>query len=133
MIENALLLRTRRSGRIYAGFERLSQMQPVVDRYLRIADISDTVYVFGENDWLPPRHPNLRYIYLPSEFTLAHESFVIADCLNHHAALVARPSQDYPGQNSEALDFNVFKSSNPVIVSQLALALEGVIDRSVAI
>ena len=38
MIENALLLRNR-SGRVYAGFEKLSYLQPVVDRYLR-ADVS---------------------------------------------------------------------------------------------
>src|ERR1051325_12168614 len=58
LIENALLLRTHRGGRLYAGFQRMSHMEPVVDRYMRIADISERVYVFGEPDWTPPRHPN---------------------------------------------------------------------------
>ena len=53
MIENALLLRTNRAGRIYAGFEKLSCMQPIAHRYLRIADVSETVYIFGEPDWKP--------------------------------------------------------------------------------
>ena len=39
MVENALLLRTNRGGRVYAGFENFSQLQPIVDRYLRIADV----------------------------------------------------------------------------------------------
>ena len=50
MIENALLLRTNRSGRVYAGFERLSYFQPIMDRCSRIADISDSVYLFGQDD-----------------------------------------------------------------------------------
>src|SRR5215208_4541384 len=62
LIENAILLRTHRGGRLYAGFEKLSRMEPVVDRYMRIADVSERVYVFGEPDWKPPRHPNMRAI-----------------------------------------------------------------------
>src|SRR5215210_7431589 len=73
LIENALLLRARRTGRIYAGFERLSHMEPVIDRYLRIADMSEHVYVFGEADWKPPRHPNLKVITLPGDYRLARE------------------------------------------------------------
>jgi hypothetical protein len=62
LIENAVLLRTHRGGRLYVGFERLSRMEPVVDRYMRIADLSERVYVFGEPDWPaatpePARHP----------------------------------------------------------------------------
>ena len=89
MIENALLLKTNRTGRIYAGFEKLSCMQPVIDRYLRIADISESVYVFGEADWQPPRHPNMRLIKLSPDVRLAREWFLIADSSSFPAALVA--------------------------------------------
>jgi len=51
MIENALLLRTNRAGRVYAGFEKFSQLQPIIDRYLRIADVSESVFIFGADDW----------------------------------------------------------------------------------
>src|SRR5215210_674422 len=73
LIENALLLRTHRGGRLYAGFEKLSRMEGVVDRYMRIADISERVYVFGEPDWKPPRHPNMRVITLDEDLKLARE------------------------------------------------------------
>ena len=52
LIENALLLRTNRTTRIYAGFERLSCMQPVIDRYLRIADTRfrvSVIHVIGQD------------------------------------------------------------------------------------
>ena len=57
MIENAILLRTNRSGRVYAGVEKFSALQPIIDRYMRIADVSESVYLFGQDDWRPPRHP----------------------------------------------------------------------------
>ena len=88
LIENALLLRTHRGGRVYAGFQRLSHMEPVVDRYMRIADISERVYVFGEPDWKPPSHPNMRVIGIPEGSRLAREWFVIADSPNMQVALV---------------------------------------------
>ena len=45
MIENAILLRTNRSGRVYAGVEKLSALQPIIDRYMRIADVSESVFL----------------------------------------------------------------------------------------
>jgi Sensory domain in DIguanylate Cyclases and Two-component system len=133
MIENALLMRTNRSGRIYAGFERLSFMQPVVDRYLRIADISEAVYVFGEHDWQPPRHPNIRYITLQPGLDINRESFLIADCSNYHAALVALDEDGIEKANGAHRSFRIFKSSNPAVVNQLAVSLEGMIDWSFSV
>lgn len=130
MIENALLMRANRSGRIYAGFERLSFMQPIVDRYLRIADLSETVYIFGEDDWHPPRHPNIRYVTLEPGLSINRESFLIADCSNYPAALVAVEEDSFEKANGGHRNFRIFKSSNPAVVSQLAGALEGMIDWS---
>ena len=39
-------------------------MEPVVDRYMRISDVSERVYVFGEPDWCPPRPAY--HLYYPS-------------------------------------------------------------------
>jgi len=133
MIENALLMRTNRSGRIYAGFEKLSLMRPVIERYLRIADISENVYVFGENDWQPPRHPNLRNVSLPPGSSLTRESFLIADCSTYHAALVAVSEGGVTGEKPDDRTFQAFKSSHPAAVAQLALALEGMIDQSLVV
>lgn len=132
LIENALVLRANRTGRIYAGFEKLSRMETVIDRYLRIADLSEHVYVFGEADWKPPRHPNMKLITFPGDFQLAREWFVIADSSTLQSALVAVDEDGFDVPALEARNFRAFKSSNPSIVARLASIAEGLIDSSLA-
>jgi hypothetical protein len=131
MIENALLLRTNRSGRVYAGFENFSAFQPVIDGYLRIADISEAVYLFGKNDWQLPRHPNVRLIPLQEDFRLARESFLIAHSSNFTTALVAT-HDDAIQTPIEQQIYHAIKTSDDLIVHRLADAVEGVIDWSIA-
>jgi DICT domain-containing protein len=128
MVENALLLRTSRSGRIYVGCESLSNLRPIIDRYMRIADISQNVFIFGEEDWTLPRHPNMRVIPLLPDSKLARESFLIADSPTLECALVARQED---AQEPQA--FRVLKTSNAKVVRRLASAIEGVIDWSLAV
>ena len=127
MIENAILLRTNRSGRVYAGVEKLSALQPIIDRYMRIADVSESVYLFGEDDWRPPRHPNIRLITLDQDFRLAREWFVITHSSSLSCALVAF---DESGVESlpEQIRYWAVKTSNSNLVGGLANAVEGVID-----
>jgi DICT domain-containing protein len=132
MIENALLLRANRTGRVYAGFEKLSQMEAVVERYLRIADLSERVYVFGEADWKPPRHPNMKLITLPEDCSLAHEWFVIVDSSTLRTALVGVDEDGFDVPLLEDRNFRAFKSSDPVIVAHLAEVVDGLIDISLA-
>jgi Sensory domain in DIguanylate Cyclases and Two-component system len=131
MIENAVLLRTNRAGRVYAGVEKLSALQPIIDRYMRIADISESVYLFGENDWRPPRHPNVRLISLKGDFRLTREWFVIADSSSLSCAIVAF---DEVGAETapEQIRYWALKTSNPAVVHALSKSVEGVIDWTLA-
>ena len=130
MIENAVLLRTNRAGRVYAGVEKLSALQPIIDRYMRIADISESVFLFGEDDWRPPRHPNIRLVGLNHDFRLAREWFVIAHSSSWSCAVVAF---DETGIDSpDLLRYWTFKTSNPAVVRALAKSAEGVIDWTLA-
>ena len=131
MIENAILLRTNRSGRVYAGVERFSALQPIIDRYMRIADISESVFLFGQNDWTPPRHPNITVIALNQDFRLAREWFVITHSNSMSSAVVAF---DEVGADSlpEQIRYWALKTSNARLVADLANAVEGVIDWSLA-
>jgi DICT domain-containing protein len=133
MIENAVLLRTHRAGRVYAGFERLSRMEAVISRYLRIADVSERVYVFGEPDWKPPRHPNMRVIALPHDSRIGREWFVIANSPVLKVALAA-VALNLSGDASanETRNFRALKTSNPVIIDRLAAITEELIDFSLA-
>jgi DICT domain-containing protein len=134
LIENAVLLRTHRAGRVYAGFEKLSTMETIVDRYLRIADVSERVYVFGEPDWHPPRHPNMRVIELAYDSRLAREWFVIASSPVMKVALVASDKDSTNAQpiSSEARRFRALKTSNPAIVARLTDIAEQLVDLSLA-
>jgi hypothetical protein len=132
LIENSLLLRTHRGGRVYAGFERLSRMETVVGLYMRIADVSERVYVFGEGDWQPPRHPNLRVVDVPGGVRLAREWFVIADSPNMHAALVAAGEQSADPAAPDPRYFRALKTTDPALVSRLAEAAESLADKWLA-
>ena len=131
MIENAILLRTNRSGRVYAGVEKLSALQPIIDRYMRIADVSESVFLFGQDDWRPPRHPNIRLITLNQDFRLAREWFVITHSKSLSSALVAFDEAGADGV-PEQIRYWALKTSNANLVWKLANAIEGVIDWSVA-
>ena len=130
LIENALLLRTHRGGRVYAGFQKMSNMEPVVDRYMRIADISERVYVFGEPDWTPPRHPNMAVVKLPAGVPLAREWFVVADSPALRVALVSLEEECAPSTPHEERYFRALKTHDPALVQRLAAAAESLIDRS---
>lgn len=134
LIENALLLRTNRKGRIYAGFQKLSRMESIIDRYLRIADVSEQLYVFGVADWKPPRHPHMKLITLTNENRLAREWFIIVDSTTLSAALVARAEDEAeaPHLPLETRNFRAFKSNDPAIVARLSATAENLIDSSLA-
>jgi len=132
LIENAVLLRTHRGGRLYAGFEKLSRMEPVVDRYMRIADVSERVYVFGEPDWKPPRHPNMRVIELEGSPRLAREWFVVADSPALRVALVGFDEGFDARAVPEERVLSALKTHDPVIVRRLASAAESLIDDSLS-
>lgn len=128
LIENALLLRTHRRGRVYAGFQRLSLMEPVVDLYMRIADLSERVFVLGEPDWCPPRHPHMRVIKLPGDVAVAHERFVIASSPTLCAAIVGVDEDPATITAPDAGQFSAVKSNDPKVVARLADAAEDLID-----
>ena len=130
LIENALLLRTNRTGRIYVGFEKLSRMEAVVDRYLRIADLSERVYVFGEADWKPPRHPNMKLVTFPESFRLAREWFVIANSSTLRVALLAIDEDGFDVPVLEKRNFRALKTSDPALVTELSAAAEELVDLS---
>jgi hypothetical protein len=98
---------------------------------MRIADVSETVYLFGYDDWKPPRHPNIRLITLNQDFRLAREWFVITQSKSMSCALVAF---DEVGLDStpEQIRYWALKTSNAQLVGELANAVEGVIDWSLA-
>ena len=77
---------TNRAGRVYAGFEKL-QLQPIVDRYLRIADVSEYV-TYLDKTLDSACHPNIR-VTLNADFRLAREWFQITQSPTLRTAFLA--------------------------------------------
>lgn len=130
LIENAVLLHTNRAGRIYAGFEKLSRMEAVADRYMRMADLSERVYVFGEMDWKPPRHPNMKLIAVAHDSKLSSEWFIIVDSPTLRVALVAHDEDGFDTPQLEARWFHAIKTNDPLLIDPLAVAAEKLVDAS---
>ncbi|HEV2762615.1 MAG TPA: DICT sensory domain-containing protein, partial [Pyrinomonadaceae bacterium] len=110
LIETAVILRANRAGRMYVGFERLSRMEYVADRFLRIADLSERLYVFGEPDWMPPRHPNLKAIKVRPEQKLAREWFLVVNSPSQRVALVARDEDGFDVPDLDERTFSALKT-----------------------
>lgn len=132
LIENQLLLRPVRTGRIYAGFQKLSRLRPIIDRYLRIADLSERVYVFGEDDWHPPRHPNMQPILIKPEAMLAREWFVIVESPSARLALIAVDETGWSVPVAEDRLFRALVSHDAKLIAHLADQAEVFIDDALA-
>src|SRR5215203_3187243 len=106
LIENAVLLRTHRGGRLYAGFERLSRMEAVVDPYMRVIELAGS-----------PR--------------LAREWFVVAHSPALRVALVGFDEEGLDARPvPEERTLSALKTHDPEVVRRLASAAESLIDGS---
>jgi DICT domain-containing protein len=83
-IERSLL---KARARVFAGFQRMSRFLPMQERYRKLAEYSETVYVFGVMDVTPPRIANVRYIALNEGDQLAREWFLVVDSPQYYSAL----------------------------------------------
>jgi DICT domain-containing protein len=83
-IERALF-KTR--ARVFAGFQHMSRFLPQEARYRKLAETSESVYVFGIMDVFPPPIAGIRYVPLRKDDQLAREWFLIADSPQYFSAL----------------------------------------------
>lgn len=85
-IENALLVDGAQT-RIFAGFQRLSRFLPQRKRYERLAELAESVFIFGVPDIEPPIISNLHYLPLMPTDQLSKEWFVVAYGQDYCSAL----------------------------------------------
>jgi len=78
-IMESVALNKKREGTIYAGFQKISRAEKIWDRYLKIADNVDKIYLFGEKDTTLESHPNIEFVYLPPNHKLIREWFLVMD------------------------------------------------------
>lgn len=88
-MENAIIDRQLQAD-VYAGFQYLSRVQPVLARYQKIGDIARQVWIFGQPDTVISSAPRLNFIYLPPEHKLIKEWFLVIRGETYTRGLLAR-------------------------------------------
>lgn len=74
-----VVLQKKREGTIYAGFQKLSRAEAIWDRYLKMAENVDKIYIYGEKDKVLTPHPKIEIVPLPSGHPLIREWFLVMD------------------------------------------------------
>lgn len=88
-IENITLQDAART-RIFSGFQLYSKFIPQMKRYTRLAELADTVYVFGVPDVELPAIPNITYMPIAATDSLAQEWFLVSYGADYASALATR-------------------------------------------
>lgn len=76
-IENATLIDGART-RIFSSFQRMSRFVPQIERYTKLAQKAEMIYVFGIPDVEVPKIENITYIPLTADDQLAREWFIVS-------------------------------------------------------
>lgn len=99
-IEDTVILDGVRA-RVFSSFQRMSSFLPQADRYRRLAENADSVYVFAYPDIQPPPIVNITYVPIPEDSQLAREWFIVADARDYYTALV---TEELPGGPSRRFE-----------------------------
>lgn len=75
----SVVLQKQREGTVYAGFQKISRAEAIWDRYLKMADNVDKIYVFGEKDKALAPHPKIEIVPLKPGHPLIREWFLVMD------------------------------------------------------
>lgn len=85
-IENASI-QDGAQTRVFSAFQRMSRFLPQVERYKKLAERSESIYVFGVPDVPVPEIPRVTYIHLEPHMQLAKEWFLVSYGKGYASAL----------------------------------------------
>lgn len=85
--EGIALERYGSDARVYAGFERLSRLRPVLPRYRALGERVQRLVLFGQDDYVPPICATTVDV---ADGPMAREWFLLVSAPNYKALLVAR-------------------------------------------
>ena len=118
----SVALNKKREGTIYVGFQKVSRAKKIWDRYLKIADNVDKIYLFGEKDATLESHPNIEFVYLPPKHKLTREWFLVMDIKFSKNMMVA---YDLDGFGTLEIDRNRhFKGAKTVNINHIDKTIE---------
>ncbi|MCA0969551.1 histidine kinase [Halobacillus litoralis] len=122
MMEN-LVLTKKLKGNVYAGFQKLSRAENVIERFQAMTEYSN-VHIFGVDDVGVTKDDGINYIDLPTTSELVREWFLVIDAPNFKSMMVAYDLDGFGVHEvEEGRNFKGAKSSNPKVVSHAASLL----------
>jgi len=128
IMESVVLKAGKKQGDVYAGFQKISRAEAIWDRFLKMADNVDHLYVFGEKDKVLPSHPNIKFIYLPQNHPLVREWFLVLDIKYMRNMMTA---YDLDGFGTKPLEidrnFKGAKTVNTKIIDEAIALLKQII------
>ncbi|MEA4826217.1 MAG: DICT sensory domain-containing protein [Clostridium sp.] len=128
IMESVVLNGGKKQGDVYAGFQKISRAEAIWDRFLKMADNVDNLYVFGERDKLLPSHQNIKFVYLPKNHPLVREWFLVLD-IKYMRNMMTAYDLDGFGVKPLELDrnFKGAKTVNSKIIDEAVALLKQVI------
>ena len=125
-IENATLIDGART-RIFSSFQRMSRFIPQVERYKKLAQKAEMVYVFGIPDVQVPQIENVTYIPLTTEDQLAREWFIISYGRGYATMLSTEEQSRFTDKDTERV-FRGLWTFQPTLTSIIAEWLTRVVN-----
>lgn len=113
-IENATLIDGAQTV-IFSGFQRLSKFLRQIDRYQRIAQNAKAVYVFGQNDVMPPPIQNITYVPLNRNDHLVKEWFLISYGPEYYSALATEELTDIDDPDEQRVFKGIWTYELPLV------------------
>lgn len=121
----SVVLQKKREGIIYAGFQKLSRAEAIWDRYLKMAENVDEIYIFGEKDKTLAPHPKIKIIPLTPGHPLIREWFLVMDIKFGKNMMTAFDLDGFGTyENEKDRNFRGGKTINKDIVEKAVLLLE---------
>lgn len=122
VIANALTAEAR-DAIVHAGFERLSRIAPVLDRYRSIGASARSLHVYGEPDAAPSAEGMSTVAFRGGP--LASEWFLIVDSARFRTVLAAKDLDGFEsGRPMRARRFSALACHHPKVVADVRPALE---------
>lgn len=125
-IEDVTLV-DKEKTRIFAGFQRFSKFMPQINRYTRMAEVADMIYVFGVPDIEPPAIQGITFVPLERFDRLSREWFLVSYGETFASALVTQEITD-TGTLDEKRVFEGLWTRDPSLVEILDQWLARTVD-----
>lgn len=114
---------------VYAGFQRLVRVKPVLPRYRQMADNGANVAVFGQPGEGDPSLTGMRRVVLNERNALIHEWFLVARHPDFNRALIALEIGE-PDWPHEQRTFRGVLTSDDADIARIADTVEKVLSGS---